>query len=174
MIWIERLSRLEGVVIAFCSMVVAMAFALVVVVRYVLHGDLFAYEEIVLPIAFVLYFIGAARASHDDMHIKADLVLEGLKTPRSRMAYQIFIFCAEGLIAAIFAYLALRMFIAEFAKYPSMARSTVYQIPLAAPRFFIFVGFSLMALHSFVHAYNRLHLLRVAGIDNPESGKGLP
>lgn len=172
MTWIERIARLEGVIIALCSMIIATAFTMVVFVRYVLHGDLFAYEEIVLPIAFVLYFIGAARASHDDMHIKADLVLEGLKKPRSRLAYQIFIFCAEGLIASIFAYLALKMFVAEFAKYPSMARSNVYQIPLAAPRFFIFVGFTLMGLHSFFNAYTHFRRFRSPGGDLVESREG--
>ncbi|TDR34829.1 TRAP transporter small permease [Aquamicrobium defluvii] len=170
--WIERIARLEGWIIALCSLIVAAAFSMVVFVRYVLGGDLFAYEEIVLPVAFVLYFIGAARASHDDMHIKADLVVEGLKNPRARKAYQIFIFCVEGLIAGIFAYLGLKMFIAEFAKYPSMARTSVYSIPLAAPRFFIFVGFSLMALHSFAHAYRHYLIFRSGQVAQLKSERG--
>lgn len=165
MAWVERIAKLEGAIIALCSLFIAVAFSLVVIVRYIFHADLFAYEEIVLPIAFVLYFIGAARASHDDTHIKADLVLEGFKKHRSRLAYQIFIFCVEGLIALIFTCLALKMFIAEFAKYPSMSKSMVYQIPLAAPRFFIFVGFLLMSLHSFVHAYRHIFLLRSSRSD---------
>ncbi len=163
MAWVERISKLEGAIVALCSLFIAVAFSMVVIVRYVFHADLFAYEEIVLPVAFVLYFIGAARASRDDTHIKADLVLEALSTRRSRLAYQIFIFCAEGLIALIFAYLALKMFIGEFAKYPSMAKSTVYQLPLAVPRFFIFLGFLLMGMHSFAHVCSHVVLFRSAG-----------
>ena len=158
--WIDRIAKVEGAIIALCSMIVAVAFFLVVIVRYVFHADLFAYEEIVLPVAFVLYFIGAARASYDDSHIKADLVVEAIKGKRARVAYQTFIFLAEALIALAFTYLALKMFIAEFDKYPSMPRSSVYQIPLAAPRFFILLGFLLMTVHAFAHTYRHFRLLR--------------
>ena len=168
MAWVDRIARLEGAIIALCSMMIAIGFSLVVVVRYVFHADLFAYEEIILPTAFALYFIGAARASYDDTHIKADLVLEGIRKKRTRLAYQTFIFCAEGLITLAFTYFALRMFVAEFDKYPSMPRTAVYQIPLAVPRFFILLGFALMSLHSFAHAYRHFLLFRSADQSDPE------
>ncbi len=168
MAWVDRIAKLEGAIIAFCSMLIATGFSLVVVVRYVFHADLFAYEEIILPTAFVLYFIGAARASYDDTHIKADLVLEAIRNKRSRIAYQTFIFCAEGLITLVFTYFAFKMFVAEFAKYPNIPRTAVYQIPLAVPRFAILVGFALMSLHSFAHAYRHALLLRSADESYPE------
>ena len=93
----DILVRIERALAFASSMFLAGAFCLVVLLRYVFDSDLFAYEEWVLLVAFLLYFVGGALASHDDVHIKGDVIaadtghhprrhLRGIMTPTESAA----------------------------------------------------------------------------------------
>ena len=51
-----------------CAMIVWWAFK-----RYVFASEFYGAEELILAIAFWMYFIGAYIATHEDSHISADL-----------------------------------------------------------------------------------------------------
>ena len=150
------LVRLEKAIVIACSSFIACAFCVIVLLRYGFESDLFAYEEWVLTVAFLLYFIGGALASHDDVHIKGDIVQEYIKSARTRKLFHGSVLLLEAAIAAILTYFALRMFLHEFARWPNIPTTPVYKIPLAVPRFFILAGLALMALHSFLNGLGHL------------------
>ena len=148
--------RLEKAIVFACSSFIACAFCVIVLLRYGFESDLFAYEEWVLTVAFLLYFIGGALASHDDVHIKGDIVQEYIKSPRTKKLFHGSVLLLEAAIAAILTYFAFRMFVHEFARWPNIPTTPVYKIPLAVPRFFILAGLALMTLHSLANGLRHL------------------
>ena len=152
----DILVRLERAIVFACSTLIAGAFCVIVLLRYGFQSDLFAYEEWVLTAAFLLYFIGGALASHDDVHIKGDIVQEYIKSARAKKLFHGSVLLLEAVIAAILTYFAFRMFLHEFARWPNIPTTPVYKIPLAVPRFFIFAGLALMTLHSFLNGLRHL------------------
>ncbi|WP_166417300.1 TRAP transporter small permease [Cochlodiniinecator piscidefendens] len=154
------LGKIERAIAFCCCLFLASVFCLVVLMRYVFETDLFAYEEWVLTVAFLLYFIGGALASRTNTHIKADIFLEYIRTERAKKRYEGIIQLVEAVIVALIAWYASKMFINEFARWPNIPTSPVYKIPLALPRFFIVMGFVLMALHAFVNGVRNLREAR--------------
>lgn len=55
-----------------------------VFLRYVLGSPLFGVEELILFIAVWLYFIGAAYGAYERSHIKAELILLGFTSTKSK------------------------------------------------------------------------------------------
>ncbi len=161
--WIERTITL------CCCLVLAGVFCLVVLMRYVFETDLFAYEEWVLTIAFLLYFTGGALASKTNSHIKADIMLEFIRSERAKAIYSGVILFIEAFIMALIAWYAAKMFLHEFARWPNIPTSPVYKIPLAVPRFFIVAGFALMALHALLNGIQNIRLGRNMLTDKPEA-----
>ena len=53
--------------------------------RYLLHGEFYGAEELILAIAFWMYFIGAYIATYEDSHISADLFTGMLKTEKGKL-----------------------------------------------------------------------------------------
>lgn len=149
---LKRIERIERAIIFACSLIIAFTFCLVVLLRYVFHSDLFAYEEWILTVAFLLYFTGGAAATASNAHIKADILLELLRTQRAKNALQCAVMALEAIIGAFLTYYAVLMVMNEFARWPNIPATPVYAIPLAAPRIFILIGFALMTLHAAIHA----------------------
>ncbi len=153
----------QKAIIVLCSLLIAVTFGIVVVLRYGFQANLFAYEEWMLVAAFILYFIGAAQGSYDNTHIKADLVNEWIEAPALRRRFNLFILGLEVLIAGVLAYWGLLMLLEDLAKYPELPATTVYKIPLAVPRGTIFLGFLLMTI------YAAMHFLRLL-LERPDLG----
>ncbi len=149
---IKRIVQLEHAIIFVCSVTIAFTFCLVVLLRYGFESDLFAYEEWILTIAFLLYFLGGAAATANNAHIRADIVVELIRTERSRNAFQCVVMILETVIGAFLTYYAVLMVQNEFVRWPNIPTSPVYKIPLAVPRIFILVGLALMTVHAAVSA----------------------
>ena len=62
-----------------CAMIVWWSFK-----RYVFASEFYGAEELILAIAFWMYFIGAYIATHEDSHISADLFTGMLKTQKGK------------------------------------------------------------------------------------------
>ena len=52
--------------------------------RYLFAGEFYGAEELILAVAFWMYFIGAYMATHEDSHISADLFTGMLKTEKGK------------------------------------------------------------------------------------------
>ena len=105
--------------------------------------------------AYTLYFVGSAQGSHDDTHIKADLLREWIRSERVKWRLGCLIVGIEILICGVLAYWGYLMVADDLSRYPDLPATPVYSIPLAVPRGVIFLGFVLMT------AYSVMHLVRL-------------
>ena len=145
----------QKVLLVICSLLIAITFGVVVVLRYGFEMNLFAYEEWMMTAAFTLYFIGSAQGSYDNTHIKADLLRELMKSETAKRWLDCVIIGLEIAIGAVLSYWAYLMVADDLGRYPDLPATPVYSIPLAVPRGMIFLGFVLMT------AYSAMHFLRV-------------
>ena len=127
MIFMKRIIQLEHAIIFVCSVIIAFTFCLVVLLRYGFQSDLFAYEEWILTIAFLLYFIGGAAATAGNAHIKADIVLELIRSEKSRNGFQCIVMVLETIIGAFLTWYAVLMVLNEFVRWPNIPTSPCLQ-----------------------------------------------
>ena len=85
----------QKVLLVVCSLLIAITFGVVVVLRYGFQMNLFAYEEWMMAAAFILYFIGSAQGTYDNTHIKADLLREWIKSESGKQWLDIVIIGLE-------------------------------------------------------------------------------
>ena len=141
----------QKVLLVVCSMLIAVTFGIVVVLRYGFEMNLFAYEEWMMVAAFTLYFIGSAQGSHDNTHIKADLLKEWVKSETVKRWLDFFVIGLEVAIGAVLSYWGWLMLAEDLSRYPNLPATSVYGIPLALPRGVIFLGFVLMTVYAAMH-----------------------
>ena len=145
---VRALVRIKTVIVVVALPILPITFFLVVLFRYVLESDLFAYEEWLLPICFWLYFLGGALGTYDDVHINADLLGAVSDSPKFLWFRKIGITVIELIIVLFVVYWAYLMLADEIASYPNWKTTIALKIPFFIPRVGIFLGFLFMAFYS--------------------------
>ncbi len=158
---VRRLLQLKYAFLMISTFVLALTFFLVVVLRYLLESDLFAYEEWLMPLCFWLFFLGSAVGTYEDTQIKADILESWFKNPRFIWWRRVILTIVELIITCFLVYWAILMLRDEIASYPQWQTTIALRIPFFVPRFGIFIGFVFMAFYSALHLYVLLKL----GID---------
>ncbi len=154
----ELLLKVQRFILILTSLTVVGIICAAVFMRYVLHKDLFAYDELVMIAAFWLYFIGAAYGSYEDSHIKADIIQISLSTNHPKAAAVI------GLIArGLELFLTITISVWAWSliswQFKFMGHTMGWGIPIAVPQGAIFIGFVLMAFYALIHFVKELMLL---------------
>ena len=150
---VRALVRIKTIIVVIALPILPITFFLVVLFRYVLESDLFAYEEWLLPICFWLYFLGSALGTYDDVHINADLLGAVSNSPKFLWLRKIAITAIELVIVLFVVYWAYLMLGDEIASYPAWKTTIALKIPFFIPRLGIFVGFFFMAFYSALSLY---------------------
>lgn len=150
---VRALIRIKTIIVVVALPILPITFFLVVLFRYVLESDLFAYEEWLLPICFWLYFLGGALGTYDDVHINADLLGAVSDNPMFLWLRKIAITAIELVIVLFVLYWAYLMLGDEIASYPGWKTTIALKIPFFIPRVGIFLGFFFMALYSALFLY---------------------
>lgn len=133
--------------------VMAVTFFCVVILRYGFSADLFAYEEWLMVLAFWMFFMASAVATHNNVHITADILGIFLKNPRTIWLRAVSVKVIELLILLYLSYLGLYMIFEEIAAYPMWQMSIALKIPFLVPRLGIATGFFLMTFYTILYLY---------------------
>ncbi len=155
---VRRLLKLKSAFLIISTFILALTFFLVVLLRYVLQSDLFAYEEWLMPMCFWLFFLGSALGTYEDSQIKADILESWFKNPVFIWWRRTILTSVELLVTVFLVYWAALMLRDEIASYPQWQTTIALRIPFFVPRFGIFAGFVFMALYSALHLYVLLRL----------------
>ncbi|MGB1238934.1 MAG: TRAP transporter small permease [Pseudomonadales bacterium] len=161
---VSCITRCMHFVIICAGIVMALTFFVVVIVRYGFGGNLFAYEEWLMTVAFWMFFLGSAVATRERAHINADIVVFLLENPKLIWARAVLVELLELSILVVISYWGYLMCAEEIATYPNWQETIALKIPFLVPRIGIFFGFAMMALYSLLH----LWLLLVQGPQQAE------
>lgn len=120
-----------------------------VVARYILHKDIYGNEEIILIIAWWLYFIGAMNGSMEDSQIKAEMVDIFVQNHKILMKIKAVAKFIEGVVFAASAVLSVNLVNLNMIKMP---KTTALKIPFIAAQIPIAIGFTFMSFYAFYYA----------------------
>jgi TRAP-type C4-dicarboxylate transport system permease small subunit len=134
---------LSGIV---CAMIVWWAAK-----RYLLHGEFYGAEELILAIAFWMYFIGAYVATHEDSHISADLFTGMLKTEKAKQYAKL-----VRLAISLIAFVLLTWLACDFVAFDIVHNkiTVMYRFPQAYIHIILPVSFGLSCLYTMAHMIN--------------------
>lgn len=145
---VRLMVRIKSVLVAVALPILPITFFFVVLFRYILERDLFAYEEWLMPICFWVFFLGSALGTYYDKQINADLLDTVTENSTLLWLRKLVIQIIELSITVVLVYWAWLMIADEIAAYPGWKTTIALKIPFIVPRFGIFVGFVFMAFYS--------------------------
>ncbi len=150
--------RAKSTLVAFAVPILPITFFFVVLFRYVLERDLFAYEEWLLQICFWIFFLGSALGTYYNKQINADLLDAITDNRKLQWLRKIAIQTIEFAITVVLVYWAWLTIADELADYPAWKTTIALKLPFIIPRIGIFVGFLFMALYSALAIYLMLRV----------------
>ena len=150
---VRQMISVKITIAAIATLILPITFTLVVLLRYFLHMDLFAYEEWLLPISFWLFFLGSAVGSYQDSQIRADVFESYFKSPRSIWFRELSLHIIEAFLAAVMTYWAWLMITNDINMYPWWQKTIALKIPHFVSHLAIFIGVLFMAFYSLLHVY---------------------
>lgn len=168
---LKSMVKVKVVCLIASTFVLGITFFMVVVFRYVLKSDLFAYEEWLLPTCFWIYFLGSAVGTYEDSQIRADILASLIKNERLKLLRKLAVTVIEFVITIILVYWAVLMLIDEIAYYPNWQTTIALEIPFIVPRMGIAIGLLFMAIYSGLHVWvhSRAYLGSLRGSDGMTS-----
>jgi TRAP-type C4-dicarboxylate transport system permease small subunit len=150
--WAVRFVRamvlIKSILVAVTLPILPITFLFVVVFRYILQSDLFAYEEWLMPICFWIFFLGSALGTYYDKQINADLLDTMTNNPTLLWLRKVIIQSVELFITLVLIYWAWLMIADELAAYPNWKTTIALKIPFLLPRLGILIGFGFMGFYS--------------------------
>ena len=144
-------------IMIFTSLVIAAMILMSAIMRYVFHSDFYGMEEIVIILAFWLYFMGSSYAAYEDSHIKADLLSSMAKTKKTKAILSAIKNVLSLLISLLVTKWCLGFIIWNIKMNP---KSPVYGIPLLISQIPILISFVLMTIYIFTHLVNDVNELK--------------
>lgn len=140
--------------IAICAMILIGAF-----MRYVLSKDFYGMEELVLLVAFWMYFIGSAVATKEDSQVSADLISSALKSKRHKAVLALVRIIVTTLLFVLLSKWAWDYLLWSIALRPTTA---VYKLPMSMQHAALLVSFFLSTLYEIEHLCHAVITLKEA------------
>ncbi len=145
--------KLMNFIIIASGIIMALTFFFVVVLRYGFGADLFAYEEWLMIIAFWMFFLGSAVATHDRKHVNADIVGFMIEHPKLLYLRALVVETLELIIILVIVWWGYLMVEESILAYPNWQQTVALKLPFLLPRMGIFLGFLMMAIYTALHLY---------------------
>ena len=142
------LLNVQKVILVFTSALVIIGIATQASFRYFFRIDFFGLEEVIVLLAFWLYFIGASYGSFTKSHITADIIPVYIKNNKIKSIAMLVTSLITIVIAVLYSLWSLDyiLWIAERG-----TTTAVLKIPVILSRSAIFVGFVLMTAYFIYH-----------------------
>lgn len=148
---LDLIMKCMNAIIIASGIIMALTFFFVVIFRYGFGADLFAYEEWLMTIAFWMFFMASAAATHDKAHVTADILGTMISNPKIIWYRALVVECIELVIVVVVAYWGFLMCQEELNTYPNWQSTIALKIPFLVPRIGIFLGFFMMAIYTALH-----------------------
>ena len=163
LIWVQR------AIMLWTSIIMLSILGIVVIARYVLHADVFGYDEIVLIDSFWMYFIGASYAMYEKTHVKAD-ILARLFSDHIQALMKVAAGIFQTAINIIFNVFALNMVLRSI---ETQAVTASWSIPFLFPQMSILISFTLMSFYLFIYTIKDLdsYITAMRYIKDHQGGK---
>lgn len=146
------LAKAQQTILMVCNISTAVVIISAAVARLFAGISLYGYDEIILILAFWLYFMGASQGSFEDSQIKADILSTFLKSPKAKSNIALSSTFFTIIINGVFLVWAFQFL---FWTVKTGTMTTALRLPVAIPQSGIFLGLTLMLLY---------HCLRFADI----------
>lgn len=150
---LRLIRKVMNAIVIVSGCIMALTFFFVVILRYGFDADLFAYEEWLMTIAFWMFFIGSALATHNRCHINADILGIFIRNPTYIWYRTLLVQIIELMILGYLSYLGIMMIVEEIMAYPMWQKSIALKIPFMVPRLGIAIGFIMMTLYTLLFIY---------------------
>lgn len=148
-------------IVMVSGFLMAFTFGAVVVIRYGLGGDLFAYEEWLLGFSIIGFFAGAVLASARNLHINADILGVVIQNARLIWWRGLIVLTVELLVILFLMYACYASLLDDFS-FPRLRATPVLRIPFVTWRIGITMAFGFMAM--FTAAYLYVHIRKGLGL----------
>jgi TRAP-type C4-dicarboxylate transport system permease small subunit len=158
------LKAFQRYVVMISGAVVCLLITISALMRYVFSVDFYGAEEIIMLLAFWLYFMGASLATREDSHITADLISSLIKTPRRKTMLKALQHAVSLAISVTVAYWAYNYIAWSLARWP---KTPVLKLPVLCLQFPILLFFILSSFYILGHLIDDIRGLR----DGKEAGR---
>ena len=126
-------------------------FFFVVIFRYGFGANLVAYEEWLVAIAFWMYFMASAVATHERAHVTADILGFLIRDPKIIWYRALLVGALELTILCVITYWGFLMCQEELNTYPNLQSTIALKIPFLVPRVGSFSGCVMMTVYTLLH-----------------------
>ena len=125
--------------------------------RYIFSSDFKGAEELILAVAFWMYFIGAYMATYEDSHISADLFTSMLKTDMGKNIAKL-----VRLVISLLAFGLLTWLAYDFVAFDISLNkiSVIYRFPVVYIHIILLISFVLSCIYTIMHMVNTIASMR--------------
>lgn len=128
--------------------------------RYLFKGEFYGAEELILAIAFWMYFIGSYVAAYEDSHISADLLTGMIKGRKGQLIAKL-----VRLVISLFAFALLTWLAWDFLTFDIVRNkiTVMFRFPQAWIHVILPVSFALSFIYTVAHTISTIIDLRECG-----------
>lgn len=161
-VW-KLLLYIQKAIIVLSSLTIVVIMSLWAILRYVFHADMYGMEEIVVMVAFWLYFMGSSYAVCDKSHVKADIIPSLLSKRHQNYLKPVLyaLMCVASLVYTMWSFDTVHY------SYIENPKTLALRIPFWIGQSSIFVGFLLCSMYSAVYCIQSL-IVAVMTWKNPD------
>ena len=144
----KMLLKIERFILMVVPILVMLLLVTSVVMRYIFKMDLFGIEELMAIVAMWMYMIGAAYASYENSHIRADILETFIQNPKTKALFKIIENIIVLIVLVPFVYWGLQYASWNIA---SGNKTAFWKLPMLLSQIPITIGLILMLIYTIIH-----------------------
>jgi TRAP-type C4-dicarboxylate transport system permease small subunit len=140
-----------SVVIVVNSLIMTLMITCAALARYVFKFNFYGYDEIVVLVAFWMYFLGAGYGAYNNSHVSADIVDAYFPECATRRILRVLRWLITCVACGLFVYYGYGYikfsFLGPLGNFMAIPKSMVWRIPLWTSQAAIFSGLIFMEIY---------------------------